>query len=153
MLGSTPPKLTQRQKDCLDLVAQGYTAKQIGRHLGLSDSTVNNHINDAKNALQTRDKGEAARLYLELYSDPSRHKLPSQSAGLVHALDVEDEVPATQPSGWRRVWTWIVPRMGGQENALSTSQTILAVFHVALFGALLFIAALMIVKASFYALT
>jgi FixJ family two-component response regulator len=44
MPGSRFDRLTLRQKDCLRLVAQGYTSKEIGRELGISYSTVDNHL-------------------------------------------------------------------------------------------------------------
>jgi LuxR family quorum-sensing system transcriptional regulator CciR len=42
------PHLTPRQRDCVALVAQGKSDWEIGRLLGISDSTVHKHIEDAK---------------------------------------------------------------------------------------------------------
>jgi LuxR family quorum-sensing system transcriptional regulator CciR len=45
MLG---PQLTPRQRDCVALVAQGKSDWEIGQLLGISESTVHKHIEDAK---------------------------------------------------------------------------------------------------------
>jgi len=42
------PELTPRQRDCVVLVAQGKSDWEIGQLLGISDSTVHKHIEDAK---------------------------------------------------------------------------------------------------------
>jgi LuxR family quorum-sensing system transcriptional regulator CciR len=42
------PQLTPRQRDCVVLVAQGKSDWQIGRLLGISESTVHKHVEDAK---------------------------------------------------------------------------------------------------------
>ncbi len=50
------PQLTPRQHDCVVLVAQGKSDWEIGRLLGISESTVHKHIEDAKRrfAVSTR---------------------------------------------------------------------------------------------------
>jgi LuxR family quorum-sensing system transcriptional regulator CciR len=42
------PLLTPRQRDCVVLVAQGKSDWEIGRLLGISESTVHKHVEDAK---------------------------------------------------------------------------------------------------------
>jgi LuxR family quorum-sensing system transcriptional regulator CciR len=42
------PHLTPRQRDCVALVAQGKSDWDIGKLLGISNSTVHKHIEDAK---------------------------------------------------------------------------------------------------------
>jgi LuxR family quorum-sensing system transcriptional regulator CciR len=42
------PSLTPRQRDCVVLVAQGKSDWEIGQLLGISESTVHKHIEDAK---------------------------------------------------------------------------------------------------------
>jgi len=43
-----PKALTQRELDCLRLTADGHTADEIARILGLSPFTVTAHITNAK---------------------------------------------------------------------------------------------------------
>jgi LuxR family quorum-sensing system transcriptional regulator CciR len=56
--GAVPrgPQLTPRQLDCVVLVAQGKSDWEIGQLLGISESTVHKHIEDAKRrfAVSTR---------------------------------------------------------------------------------------------------
>jgi LuxR family quorum-sensing system transcriptional regulator CciR len=42
------PQLTPRQRDCVALVAQGKSDWEIGQLLGISESTVHKHVEDAK---------------------------------------------------------------------------------------------------------
>ena len=42
------PQLTPRQRDCVVLAAQGKSDWEIGQLLGISESTVHKHIEDAK---------------------------------------------------------------------------------------------------------
>jgi LuxR family quorum-sensing system transcriptional regulator CciR len=46
--GLQAPRLTPRQRDCVVLVARGKSDWEIGRLLGISESTVHKHIEDAK---------------------------------------------------------------------------------------------------------
>lgn len=43
-LGATAPLLTPRQEEVLRLLLDGYSNKEIGRQLSLSDETVKNHV-------------------------------------------------------------------------------------------------------------
>ncbi len=43
----------------LRLVAGGYSNKEIGRTLGISDGTVKNHLTDILEKLQARDRTHA----------------------------------------------------------------------------------------------
>jgi DNA-binding CsgD family transcriptional regulator len=59
-------QLSLRQRECLDLVGQGLTSKQIGRELGLSPSTVDNHIRSALERLGVSDRMSAVRSIADL---------------------------------------------------------------------------------------
>ena len=145
-------RLTERQKDCLELVAKGYTAKEIGRMLGISYSTVNNHLQAAIQLLEVGGRKEAARLYSQTLENPAGQRVPSEPADLASAVASFDHRPVTWNRGWRRIGL-LLPPLGGIENALSPSSSFLAVFRVAFLGALAFIACEMIIKVSFDALT
>ncbi len=56
--------LSQRQRECLRLVAQGFEAKEIGRALGISDLTVKNHLSAARATLGVARSIEAARIVI-----------------------------------------------------------------------------------------
>jgi DNA-binding NarL/FixJ family response regulator len=58
--GSEPfPQLTDREREVLDLVAQGLDNLRIARRLGLSDKTVRNHLSNVLTKLAVADRGAA----------------------------------------------------------------------------------------------
>jgi DNA-binding NarL/FixJ family response regulator len=60
--GSEIETLTNREKEVLDLVAQGATDKEIADHLTISLHTVKSHIRNVLAKLQVNSRHEAARL-------------------------------------------------------------------------------------------
>lgn len=52
-------ELTERQREVLRLLAQGLLSKEIGRRLGISNSTVKNHLTDIYRVLGARNRVEA----------------------------------------------------------------------------------------------
>jgi DNA-binding CsgD family transcriptional regulator len=55
-------RLTDGQRDCLRLVLQHFSIKEIGRELGIAPSTVNQRLERARSALGVDTSPEAARL-------------------------------------------------------------------------------------------
>jgi DNA-binding NarL/FixJ family response regulator len=53
------PELTNRQREVLDLIAQGLNNSEIAERLVLSPKTVRNHISAIFNALQVADRAQA----------------------------------------------------------------------------------------------
>ncbi len=53
------PELTQREREVLELIAQGLPNPEITRRLVLSPKTVRNHVSNILMKLQVRDRGEA----------------------------------------------------------------------------------------------
>jgi len=51
--------LTDKQRQVLSLVAIGYQYKQIAASMDIHESTVKEHISDAKNRLQTKTTSHA----------------------------------------------------------------------------------------------
>lgn len=54
-----PVRLTERELAVLRLVAGGYSNKEIGRALGISDGTVKNHLTEILYKLDARDRTHA----------------------------------------------------------------------------------------------
>jgi DNA-binding CsgD family transcriptional regulator len=54
--------LSQRERQCLEGVAQGRTTKQIARGLHLSADTVDEHIGNARHKLGARTRAEAVAI-------------------------------------------------------------------------------------------
>jgi DNA-binding NarL/FixJ family response regulator len=58
--GATPfPELTDREREVLDLIAQGYKNADIATRLVLSSKTVRNHVTNILSKLQVADRAEA----------------------------------------------------------------------------------------------
>jgi DNA-binding CsgD family transcriptional regulator len=126
-------RLTERQKDCLRLVAQGYTSKEIGRALDLSPSTVDNHILTAVQSMSASSRGRAARSLTGL---EARQKLPRESLALADTphsglMPVSAEASALT-IGDRRFWS--LPPIGGQTNELDSTERTLRIVQVAAVG-------------------
>jgi DNA-binding NarL/FixJ family response regulator len=56
---SAAARLTERELSVLRLVASGYSNKEIGRVLGISDGTVKNHMTEIMQKLGARDRTHA----------------------------------------------------------------------------------------------
>ena len=54
-----PPKLTDREQEVLALVAQGYSAPDIGKHIHLSTTTVKSHLHSLYEKLGVSDRAAA----------------------------------------------------------------------------------------------
>jgi DNA-binding CsgD family transcriptional regulator len=123
-------RLTERQKDCLRLVAQGYTSKEIGRMLDLSPSTVDNHILAATQLLEAPSRAVAARM---LHSSDARQKLPSQPQPLADPM-LSGVLPSPAVGAFwvelgRRIFS--LPPIGGQRNDLDSAERTLRIVQVA----------------------
>lgn len=108
--GGSVERLSGRQRQCLELVAEGYTSKQIARELELSPSTVDNHLNAAVERLGLSGRAEAARAL--------RNRTPSQ-----------DKAAAPRPPSLLRL-----PPVGGSPNRLSLGRRYFHVVQIALLG-------------------
>ncbi len=53
------PELTDREREVLDLIAQGFNNQQIADALVISSKTVSNHISNIFNKLQVVDRAQA----------------------------------------------------------------------------------------------
>jgi DNA-binding NarL/FixJ family response regulator len=53
------PELTDREREILDLVAQGQSNPSIALRLGISDKTVRNHVSNIFNKLAVVDRAQA----------------------------------------------------------------------------------------------
>ncbi len=53
------PDLTDREREVLDLIAQGYNNGEIAQHLVISPKTVRNHVSNIFSKLQVVDRAQA----------------------------------------------------------------------------------------------
>lgn len=128
-LSASLDRLTDRQKDCLRLVAQGFTSKEIGRRLGISHATVDNHMRAALEVLQVESRAEAARI---LAAAETGQPLTSQPPRLAEPTELAAIQPSADPP--RRLWRMAVPPVGGTRNELSMEAKVFAILRVAALG-------------------
>ncbi len=61
----TEDKLSEREKEVLDLIAKGYTNKEIAKELFLSEKTVKNHVSNIFKKINVTDRTKAAIYAME----------------------------------------------------------------------------------------
>ena len=128
-------------------MAQNYNSKAIGRQLGLSPSTVNNHIHAALQTLGLTDRYEAARLLSASRPRRPRQQLPRQPRVIA---DVAVAVETSQTIGGR-LGRWFVgrfPPIGGPTNDLNLRQRWMAIANLYFFSVIVFVTAIIVIKAS-----
>jgi len=54
-----PPRLSKRQRECLQGIAEGLTSAEIAASLGLSARTVDHYVGDACGKLKVRSRAHA----------------------------------------------------------------------------------------------
>jgi DNA-binding CsgD family transcriptional regulator len=60
--------LTQREKQIMDLVTQGYTTQEISHILNISETTVVTHKQNVKNKLCAKNSCHCVSLFLKQYA-------------------------------------------------------------------------------------
>ena len=100
--------LSARQSECMNLVREGMTSKEISRTIGISPHTVNGHIQGALNKLRAGRRRQAALL---ISNDVPARKAATEIIaaaieGLIECLDVmqqevdlEDDDPDVEHDG------------------------------------------------------
>ena len=107
-------RLTSRQEACIALVAEGRSSKEIARELGISPSTVDNHIAAAIQVVGSSNRTALANWYTQ--------KRESEQPQLVAKLE------AAYPRPNKMVIT--LPAMGGIRNSLSLMERVFTVLQV-----------------------
>jgi DNA-binding NarL/FixJ family response regulator len=59
------PKLSEREKEVLGLIAKGYSNKEIAKELFLSEKTVKNHVSNIFKKINVTDRTKAAIYAME----------------------------------------------------------------------------------------
>jgi DNA-binding CsgD family transcriptional regulator len=141
-------RLTDRQKDCLALVAQGYTSKEIGRQLSLSPSTVDNHVLAAMQVLDAPSRAVAARKFA---AHDDRQKIPSQSPALANAANSTILQPVAEASSWARLGrlAFELPPIGGQRNDLGWTERTFRILQVAVLSLGVFLSLALLIAGAF----
>ena len=73
-----PPRLSPRQRECLELIYERKTSKEIATALHLSVGTVNGYVTEAVAILDARNRRHAAEL---LHAAEAPHATPDKMQG------------------------------------------------------------------------
>lgn len=130
-IGQRIGKLTERQKECLDLAAEGLSTKEIARNLGVSPSTVDNHILAALTKLEVRSRREAIRLLR-----PARR----QNGG-----EQTTQRPVVPTQGF-------LPPFGGKLNQASSRHRLTQIFGIGIVSVLAVMAVLLTISGALHLL-
>ncbi|MEQ1640035.1 MAG: DUF4019 domain-containing protein [Novosphingobium sp.] len=97
--------LTEKEKQTLRLLVNGYDAKSMARHLGLSVHTVNERLRDARRKMAVSSSREAARQLRDVEAQ-TPEMLGDKALGDAIAFNSTQPVPQAKdwrllrPSGW-----------------------------------------------------
>lgn len=154
-------KLSERQRDCLRLVLRHMQSKEIGRELGISPFTVDNHLKAAIQALGVNSRIEAALILAESEESGPSQRLASQPAMVApppispimgpsineddrrHPEPLarvvrEEQVPFTFHPTASPGWKWPVPTAGRRSNDLTMRQRLIWIVILGLLSILAF---------------
>lgn len=136
-------KLSERQKQCLELVARGHTSKEIGRMLSLSPSTVDNHLSIALERLGVDSRVAAARIFIqgnEGVNLTAAGKAGTEQNENILADNGNRQIPANRHENLSRSF-FSIPALGGRSNNLSLRRRYFHVIQIMLLALMAFSAA------------
>lgn len=156
-------KLSERQRDCLRLVLRHMQSKEIGRELGISPFTVDNHLKAAIQVLGVSSRIEAALLLAKSEEFGPSQRLASQPPPVApppnepimatsineddgrHPVPLakvvrEEQVPFVVHPAAGKSWQWPIPTAERKSNDLTMQQrliwiVILGMLNILIFGA------------------
>jgi DNA-binding CsgD family transcriptional regulator len=139
-LASDFDALSAKQKDCLRLVAEGLTSKQIAPKVGLTHESVNTYVKTATRIVGAPNRSVAARMLLEYEAIPKR-EFPSQpiaEPASARQIRAADELPGSpRPTSQGLGILALVPPLGGSDREMTVGETMAAMLRAALFLAVI----------------
>lgn len=113
-------RLSCRQIECLNLASAGRTSKDIARQIGISPSTVDNHIRSAIERLGARNRTDAIRMLLN-GTPPSDSPSNVPPLPPISEIQHQDALPLSVSR---------FPPIGGQINTLPLGRRLTMVFQI-----------------------
>ena len=116
--------LAPRERQCLRLVFEFKTSKDIERELGIAKSTVDGYLAEAVRKLGARDRKHAAVLFA---AHEGRGTQVESGADPIRVAAVAGIVAFPQEQGWSDDWRSVLPlrRKDARHNPLSPRQRLL----------------------------
>jgi DNA-binding CsgD family transcriptional regulator len=103
--------LTEKEKQTLRLVVQGYDAKSLARRLGISVHTVNERLRHARRKMEVSSSREAARMLLDKESGGPDFLADKQMGEAESAPGMRHEKAPNDGLKARRSFAWIIGGM------------------------------------------
>lgn len=124
-------ELAPRERQCLRLVFEFKTSKEIERELGIAKSTVDGYLAEAVRKLHARDRRHAAVLFAAHEAGRPQAESGADPARVV-AAPIDAPVSAAQ--GWPDDWRSVLPlrRKDARHNPLPPQQRLLWILLLAL---------------------
>lgn len=129
--------LTDGQKDCLRLVNEHRTSKEIARELQISPFTVDQRLDAAKAKLGARTRKEAARIFAETEGETIYQRLVYQNGSFPSEMDEPSKVePSNRVAQRFKAFSQLmsVPPIGGERHNLSKKEIIRQSIGIAFMG-------------------
>lgn len=128
--------LNAKQKECLRLVSEGLTSKQIAPRVGLTHESVNTYVKAAARLLGAPNRAVAARMLLEHEAlpkgeFPSQPVEPAPQLSETEATDGLSRSPRSAPLIGGIMAS--VPPIGGSVSGLTAGEKVAAMLRAALF--------------------
>lgn len=113
--------LTPRERDCLRLVGEGRSSKEIAKALNISPHTVNEYVRSAVGKLGAENRRAAARQLVAEEAAPSPELLGDKPPEVAPDANFSASAPGSRETGGRH---WRLPflRQGRQFNDLTALQ-------------------------------
>jgi DNA-binding CsgD family transcriptional regulator len=130
--------MNSKQKECLRLVSEGLTSKQIAPKVGLTHESVNTYVKSATRLLGAPNRSVAARMLLDYEALPKWEFPPDpvEAADQIGQIDGADELPRfPSPIPFLRGGIALVPPIGGRISNLTAIEKIVAMLRAAIFMA------------------
>jgi DNA-binding CsgD family transcriptional regulator len=100
--------LTSKEKETLRLLLNGYDAKSMARHLGLSVHTVNERLRDARRKMSVSSSREAARLLSDVERQDPETLVHQTLGGVSTSNSIEQPRQPVSDSGASRRIGWVI---------------------------------------------
>ena len=152
MLDDRVAKLSDVQKQCLRLAAEGRSSKEIAPLVGLTHQTVDQYLHRARQTLGAANRREAARILAEIESATSFKGFELKPRDVadpeISGISVAPTEQAQRPAGLLGL-----PPIGGPPNDLDRTQRLIAISKIALLLMICVLAMTLLVKGAFVALS
>jgi len=134
-------ELSESQRQCLRLVLQNRTSKEIAKETGLSPHTVDTYLLRAAATLGATNRREAARIFSEI-EQSERFGYEARQLEIIPANPEADGAPSQGVGRSRGRWLLRqFPAIGGEPHELTLNQMIFAVMKISI-ASTAFVAAL-----------